>query len=71
MFVRFTFFSSRELNENAQISSRSILNLGRIAARRTIAKQEKDNEIELRLRTAAGSISKNIEDLPRIIINRK
>jgi hypothetical protein len=70
MFSRFIFLLSREPNENAQIPGRSILYFGRIAARRTIAKQE-DNEIKLRLRAAASSISKNIGDLPRIIVNRK
>jgi hypothetical protein len=70
MSSRLTFLPPREPNENAQIPGRSILYLGRIAARRTIAEQE-DNEIKLRLRAAAGSISKNIGDLPRIIVNRK
>ena len=71
MSSRLIFLPSRDPNENAQIPGRSILYLSRIAARRTIAKQEEDNEIKLRLRAAAGSISKNIGDLPRIIVNRK
>jgi hypothetical protein len=71
MSFKLIFLPSRESNENAQIPGRSILYFGRIAARRTIAKQEKDNEIKLKLRAAAGLISKNIGDLPHIIVNKK
>jgi hypothetical protein len=71
MSFRLIFLLSRESNENAQISGRSIFYLNRIAARRTIAEQEENNEIKLRLRAATSSISKNIGNLPRIIVNRK
>ena len=71
MSSRLNLLPPREPDENAQIPGRSILDLGRIAARRTIAEQQTDNEIEIRSRTEAGSISKNIEDLPRITINGK
>jgi hypothetical protein len=71
MSFRFNLFSSRESDENTQIPGQSILDFGRIIARRTIAEQEINNEIEIRLRTKADLISKNIEDLPRITINKK
>jgi hypothetical protein len=38
MFSKFNLLPSRELDENAQIPDQSILDLSRIAARRTIAK---------------------------------
>jgi hypothetical protein len=71
MSSKLNLFPSREPDENAQIPNRSILDLGRIAARRTITEQQTDNEIEIRSRTEANSISKNIENLPRITINEK
>jgi hypothetical protein len=71
MSFRLNLLLPREPDENAQISGRSILDLGRIIARRTIAEQQADNEIEIRLKTETGSISKNIKDLPRITINGK
>jgi hypothetical protein len=64
---RLIISSPHEPDENAQISNRSILDLDRITTRRTIAKQQEENEIEIKLKTEASLITKIIQNLPRIV----